>query len=295
MRKFLYIVFTLLFINGCGKNSLIITPDEEEQKVEVNYLNETESVIDFLNCAQTGILTSEMMNPPGLIVLSYSKFIDESGNTYDTTLAYAVFRDLSSPPINIGRWREGKGLDIGEVYLENIKLEKSTRKLKIPSPPHGRMDTALGFEYKLKIQNFDFKHSSSHKFQIVDKSGNKQILELNTPDKKEIETLSKYDKKRLKIKFKTKTDSLNIIISTPVEETFKPIMILKMKNLSDSEVKIDSTVINLIPAEYRQNYLLFSIVDKQQKEIFLNINIAGYPRAVLGFASSTIYFKVDPR
>lgn len=291
MRRLIYIVSALLIINGCGKNSLIITPDEEEQNVEVNYLNETESVIDFLNCAQTGILTSEMINPPGLIVLSYSKFIDESGNTYDTTFAYAVFRDLNSPPFDIGRWRERKGLDIGEVYLENIKLEKSTRKLKTPSSPHGRMDTIYGFEYKLKIQNFNFKHSSSHKFQIVDKSGNKQTLELNTPDKKEIEKLSKDDKKKLKIKLKSKTDSLNIIISAPVEGTFKPIMMLKMKDLSDSEVKIDSTVINLIPAEYRQNYLLFSIVDEQKKIL----NVAGYPRTVLGFVSSTIYFKVDPR
>ncbi len=291
MKKFLYIAFTLLILNGCGKNSLIITPDEEEQKIEVNYLNETESNIDFLNCAQTGLLTSEMMNPPGLIVLSYSKFIDESGSTYDTIFAYAVFRDLNSPPIDIGRWRERKGLDIGEVYLENIKLEKSTRKFKIPSHPHGRMDTTYGFEYKLKLQNFDFKHSSSHKFQIVDKSENKQTLEFNTPSKKEIETLSKDDKKKLKIKLKTKTDSLKIIISAPVEETSKPIMMLKIKNLSGSEFKIDSTIINLIPAEYRQNYLLFSILDEQRKIV----NVLGYPRMVLGFISSTIYFKVDLR
>ncbi len=291
MKKFLYIALTLLILNGCGKNSLIITPDEEEQKIEVNYLNETESTIDFLNCAQTGLLTSEMMNPPGLIVLSYSKFIDESGNTYDTTFAYAVFRDLNSPPINIGRWRERRGLDIGEIYFENIKLEKSTRKFKIPSHPHGRMDTAYGFEYKLKIQNFDFKHSSSHKFQIVDKAGNKQTLEFNTPSKKEIETLSKDDKKKIKIKLKTKTDSLKIIISAPVDETFKPIMMLKIKNLSGSELKIDSTVINLIPSEHRQNYLLFSILDEQRKIV----NVLGYPRTVLGFVSSTIYFKVDLR
>lgn len=293
MKKILCITFTLLILNGCGKNSLIITSeeDEEERKIEVNYLNETESIIDFLNPAQTGLLTSEMMKPPGLIVLSYSKFIDESGNSYDTTFAYAVFRDLHSPPINIGRWSERKGLDLGEIYLENIKLEKSTRKFKDPSYHHGRMDTSYGFEYKLKTQDFEFKHSSSHKFQIVDKSGNKQTLEFNTPGEKEIETLPKYEDKKLKIKLKTKTDSLNIIISAPVEETFKPIMILKIKNLSGSEIKIDSTVINLIPAEYRQNYLMFSIVDERRKMV----NVAGYREMVLGFASSTLYFKVDLR
>lgn len=296
MKRLLYIALAFTIINGCGKNPITIEPvDEEKQKTEVIYLDETESVIEFLNSAQTGLTTSEMMSSPGLVVLSYSQFIDESGNSYDTTFAYAVFRDLNSPPINIGHWQERRGTDIGDVYLENLKLEKSTRKMRMSPRSHGQMDTIYGFEYKLKTKNFEFKHSSNHKFKIIDRSGNEKTFTLKTPDKKEIISFPEYDGRNLAIKLKTKTDSLNLIINIPITtedgETFKPIMMLRIKVLSSSNVKIDSTVINLIPAEYRQSYLVFSIVE-QQKGI---LDVPGYSGKVLGFVSSTIYFKVKLR
>ncbi|MFN3134976.1 MAG: hypothetical protein ACK44H_05320, partial [Candidatus Kryptonium sp.] len=93
MKKVFYIIIIFALI-GCGKNSLIIPPEEDEKfNVEVDYLDETESVVEFLNSAQTGLLTSEMMKPMGLVVLSHSQFISESGDRYDTTFAYALFRD----------------------------------------------------------------------------------------------------------------------------------------------------------------------------------------------------------
>ncbi|CUS99924.1 hypothetical protein JGI3_01674 [Candidatus Kryptobacter tengchongensis] len=295
MKKIIYIILALGLL-GCSKNPLIITPEEEEKfNLEVIYLDETEPVIEFLNSAQTGLLTSEMMGPGGLVVLSYYQFVDDFGNRYDTTLAYALFRDMSSPPINMGRWRERKGLDLGDVYLENIKLEKSTREMRTPQQHHARMDTSYGVEYKLKITNFDFKHSKNHKFKIINKTGLEQNFELNTPDKKEFESLPEYDGKNLKLKFKSKTDSLNIIVNIPLstQDKFvtKPVMMLKFKNLSDSKIKIDSTIINLIPSEYRRNYLIFSIVQERKSDI----NILGYPGNVKGFVSSTLYFKVNLR
>ncbi len=292
MKKIFNIAFALILISGCGKNSIIVPP-EITQETEIVYLsNETESVIEFLNPAQTGLMTSEMMDTQGFVMLSYSQFVDETGNYYDTTIAYAVFRDLNSSPINIGHWRERKGLDMGDIYLEDIKLEKSTRRMRMPQHHH-QMDTAYGFEYKLKTVNFDFKHSSKHKFKIVDKIGNERIFEIETPSKKELDALPEYDGKNLEIKLKTKSDSVNIIINAPADgETFKPIMMLKIKNLPDSKIKIDSTTINLIPAEYRQNYLVFSIVEKRRKKI---VDIPEYPGNVLGFASSTLYFKVKLR
>lgn len=297
MKKFLHIILALIVIfNGCGKNSLIITPtDEEKQQTEVVYLDETESIIDFLTPVQTGILNSEMMNSPGLVVLSYSQFIDEFGNRFDTTLAYAVFRDLNSPPINMGRWQERKGIDIGDVYLENIKFEKDFRKMRNPMGHHGRADTSYGFEYRIKIKNFDFKHSSKHKFKIVDKSGIERNFELDTPNKNEIDGSPEYDGKSLKIKFKTKTDSLSILINAPFEingETiFKPVMILKIKNQFGSKINIDANTLNLIPPEYRKSYLVLSIV--QSRKSF--ISIPNYQFKVSGLVTSTLYFKMDLR
>ncbi len=294
MRKVFYIIIALALI-GCGKNSLIITPEEDEKlNVEVIYLDETEPVVEFLNSAQTGLLTSEMMNSMGLIVLSYSQFVSELGNKYDTTLAYALFRDAQSPPIIMGRWRERKGLDIGDLYLENIKLEKSQRKIKIPSQ-HPRVDPSYGVEYKFKATNFEFKHSAKHKFKIITKSGSEFFFELDTPDKKEIDDLPKYDGENLKFKFKLKTDTLTIVINVPLpgedEFTMKPVIMLKFKNLNSPKVQIGSEILRLIPDEYKQNYLIFSIVQKYQK----SVNVPGYSENAVAFVSSTLYFKVKLR
>ncbi|MEN3038457.1 MAG: hypothetical protein ABDI07_04770 [Candidatus Kryptonium sp.] len=298
MKKFLFphIFSLIVLLGGCGKDSIIITPPEEENfKIEVIYLDETESVVEFLNPAKTGLLTSETMHPPSLIMLSYSQFIDNFGNKYDTTFTYALFRDMNSPPINMGRWRERRGLDIGDIYVENTKLEKSIRKIRIPPYYHGQMDTSYGIEYKLKIANFNFKHSAKHRFKIVDKSGSEKTFELETPDRKELEGLPEYTGKDLKFKLKSRADSLNIIVSAPSyqenESNLKPIMILKLKNLSTQKIKIDSSIINLIPNEYRQNYLIFSIVQERKR----NINIPGFPENITSFTSSILYFKVKFR
>lgn len=294
MKKILYITLAFLLLS-CFKNSLIITPEEGKYNVEVVYLDETESVIEFLNSSQIGLLTSETITPAGLIVLSHYQFIDDFDSVHDTTLAYAVFRDINSPPINIGRWLERKGLDIGDIYLENLKLEKSIRKMRSPIQHQARADTNYGIEYKLKTTNFEFKHSKKHKFRIVNKFGTEQSFELNTPDKKDFETSPKYNNKKLILKFKSRLDSLNILISVPLrtDDKFsaKPLMILKFKNLSDSKVEIDSSIINLIPNEYRQNYLLFTIVQTYKS----NLNIAGYQGNVKTFISSTLYFKINLR
>ncbi|CUS76695.1 hypothetical protein JGI7_02315 [Candidatus Kryptonium thompsonii] len=296
MKKVFYIII-ILALFGCGKNSLIIPPDEDGKlNVEVNYLDETEPVIEFINSAQTGILTSEMMNPMGLIVLSYSQFISESGSRYDTTVAYALFRDVNSPPIDMGRWRERRGLDIGDIYLENVKLEKSFRKMRIPSQGHhGRMDSIYGMEYKLKTTNFEFKHSAKHKFKIVNKSGLEYSFDLDTPDKKDLENLPEYDGENLKFKLKLKADSLDIVVNTPLpdegEFAMKPIMMLKFKNLNTQKIQIGPNILKLIPDEYKQNYLIFSIVQKYQR----SISIPDYQGNVTGFVSSTLYFKVKLR
>jgi hypothetical protein len=294
MKKVFYITLVSLML-GCGKNSLIINPtNEETQKTEVLYLDESEPVIEFLNPFQTGMMNSEMMSNPGLLVLSYSQFIND-GRTYDTTLAYALFRDMNSPPINIGRWQERKGMDIGEIYIENLKLEKSTRKIRMHfGPPHGRMDTSYGFEYVMKTQNFDFKHSSKHKVKIINKSGNEQVFEISTPGKVTIDGSPEYDGKKLKIKFKTKVDSLNLIlnaVSTYDTSTFKPVMMLKIKTTSASKIELDSSVLSLIPSELRQRELIFSIVQVKRE----NIRISGYFGNVLTFVSSTLYFRVNLR
>jgi hypothetical protein len=294
MKKVFYITFVSLML-GCGKNSLIINPtNEETQKTEVLYLDESEPVIEFLNPFQTGMMNSEMMSNPGLLVLSYSQFIND-GRTYDTTLAYALFRDMNSPPINIGRWQERKGMDIGEIYIENLKLEKSTRKIRMHfGPPHGRMDTSYGFEYVMKTQNFDFKHSSKHKVKIINKSGDEQVFEISTPGKVTIDGSPEYDGKKLKIKFKTKVDSLNLIlnaVSTYDTSTFKPVMMLKIKTTSASKIELDSSVLSLIPSELRQRELIFSIVQVKRE----NIRISGYFGNVLTFVSSTLYFRVNLR
>jgi hypothetical protein len=294
MKKVFYITFVSLML-GCGKNSLIINPtNEETQKTEVLYLDESEPVIEFLNPFQTGMMNSEMMSNPGLLVLSYSQFLND-GRTYDTTLAYALFRDMNSPPINIGRWQERKGMDIGEIYIENLKLEKSTRKIRMHfGPPHGRMDTSYGFEYVMKTQNFDFKHSSKHKVKIINKSGDEQVFEISTPGKVTIDGSPEYDGKKLKIKFKTKVDSLNLIlnaVSTYDTSTFKPVMMLKIKTTSASKIELDSSVLSLIPSELRQRELIFSIVQVKRE----NIRISGYFGNVLTFVSSTLYFRVNLR
>jgi hypothetical protein len=294
MKKVFYITLVSLML-GCGKNSLIINPtNEETQKTEVLYLDESEPVIEFLNPFQTGMMNSEMMSNPGLLVLSYSQFIND-GRTYDTTLAYALFRDMNSPPINIGRWQERKGMDIGEIYIENLKLEKSTRKIRMHfGPPHGRMDTSYGFEYVMKTQNFDFKHSSKHKVKIINKSGDEQVFEISTPGKVTIDGSPEYDGKKLKIKFKTKVDSLNLIlnaVSTYDTSTFKPVMMLKIKTTSASKIELDSSVLSLIPSELRQRELIFSIVQVNRE----NIRISGYFGNVLTFVSSTLYFRVNLR
>jgi hypothetical protein len=294
MKKVFYITLVSLML-GCGKNSLIINPtNEETQKTEVLYLDESEPVIEFLNPFQTGMMNSEMMSNPGLLVLSYSQFIND-GRTYDTTLAYALFRDMNSPPINIGRWQERKGMDIGEIYIENLKLEKSTRKIRMHfGPPHGRMDTSYGFEYVMKTQNFDFKHSSKHKVKIINKSGDEQVFEISTPGKVTIDGSPEYDGKKLKIKFKTKVDSLNLIlnaVSTYDTSTFKPVMMLKIKTTSASKIELDSSVLSLIPSELRQRELIFSIVQVKRE----NIRISGYFGNVLTFVSSTLYFRVNLR
>lgn len=295
MKKVFYIALVSL-IFGCGKNSLIINPiDEETQKTEVLYLDESEPVIEFLNPFQTGMMNSEMMSTPGLFVLSYSQFINEIGETFDTTLAYALFRDMSSPPINIGRWQERKGIDIGEIYIENFKLEKSTRKIRMHfGPPHGRMDTSYGFEYVMKTQNFNFKHSSKHRIKVIDKAGREQLFEISTPAKLTIDGSPEYDGKKLKIKFKTKVDSINLIlsaISTYNSSTFKPVMMLKIKAPSTSKIELDSSVLSLIPAELRQKELIFSIVQAKKE----NIRISGYFGDLLTFVSSTLYFRVNLR
>jgi hypothetical protein len=294
MKKVFYITIVSLML-GCGKNSLIINPtNEETQKTEVLYLDESEPVIEFLNPFQTGMMNSEMMSNPGLLMLSYSQFIND-GRTYDTTLAYALFRDMNSPPINIGRWQERKGMDIGEIYIENLKLEKSTRKIRMHfGPPHGRMDTSYGFEYVMKTQNFDFKHSSKHKVKIINKSGDEQVFEISTPGKVTIDESPEYDGKKLKIKFKTKVDSLNLIlnaVSTYDTSTFKPVMMLKIKTTSASKIELDSSVLSLIPSELRQRELIFSIVQVKRE----NIRISGYFGNVLTFVSSTLYFRVNLR
>jgi hypothetical protein len=294
MKKVFYITLVSLML-GCGKNSLIINPtNEETQKTEVLYLDESEPVIEFLNPFQTGMMNSEMMSNPGLLVLSYSQFIND-GRTYDTTLAYALFRDMNSPPINIGRWQERKGMDIGEIYIENLKLEKSTRKIRMHfGPPHGRMDTSYGFEYVMKTQNFDFKHSSKYKVKIINKSGDEQVFEISTPGKVTIDGSPEYDGKKLKIKFKTKVDSLNLIlnaVSTYDTSTFKPVMMLKIKTTSASKIELDSSVLSLIPSELRQRELIFSIVQVKRE----NIRISGYFGNVLTFVSSTLYFRVNLR
>jgi hypothetical protein len=294
MKKVFYITLVSLML-GCGKNSLIINPtNEETQKTEVLYLDESEPVIEFLNPFQTGMMNSEIMSNPGLLVLSYSQFIND-GRTYDTTLAYALFRDMNSPPINIGRWQERKGMDIGEIYIENLKLEKSTRKIRMHfGPPHGRMDTSYGFEYVMKTQNFDFKHSSKHKVKIINKSGDEQVFEISTPGKVTIDGSPEYDGKKLKIKFKTKVDSLNLIlnaVSTYDTSTFKPVMMLKIKTTSASKIELDSSVLSLIPSELRQRELIFSIVQVKRE----NIRISGYFGNVLTFVSSTLYFRVNLR
>jgi hypothetical protein len=294
MKKVFYITLVSLML-GCGKNSLIINPtNEETQKTEVLYLDESEPVIEFLNPFQTGMMNSEMMSNPGLLVLSYSQFIND-GRTYNTTLAYALFRDMNSPPINIGRWQERKGMDIGEIYIENLKLEKSTRKIRMHfGPPHGRMDTSYGFEYVMKTQNFDFKHSSKHKVKIINKSGDEQVFEISTPGKVTIDGSPEYDGKKLKIKFKTKVDSLNLIlnaVSTYDTSTFKPVMMLKIKTTSASKIELDSSVLSLIPSELRQRELIFSIVQVKRE----NIRISGYFGNVLTFVSSTLYFRVNLR
>jgi hypothetical protein len=294
MKKVFYITLVSLML-GCGKNSLIINPtNEETQKTEVLYLDESEPVIEFLNPFQTGMMNSEMMSNPGLLVLSYSQFLND-GRTYDTTLAYALFRDMNSPPINIGRWQERKGMDIGEIYIENLKLEKSTRKIRMHfGPPHGRMDTSYGFEYVMKTQNFDFKHSSKHKVKIINKSGDEQVFEISTPGKVTIDGSPEYDGKKLKIKFKTKVDSLNLIlnaVSTYDTSTFKPVMMLKIKTTSASKIELDSSVLSLIPSELRQRELIFSIVQVKRE----NIRISGYFGNVLTFVSSTLYFRVNLR
>ncbi|MCX7762070.1 MAG: hypothetical protein N2252_04425 [Candidatus Kryptonium sp.] len=297
MKKFpFHYIVSLIVLFGCGKDSIIITPPEEENfKVEVVYLDETESIVEFLNPAQTGLLTSETMRPPSLIMLSYSQFIDDLGNKYDTTFAYALFRDMNSPPINMGRWRERRGLDIGDIYVENTKLEKSIRKIRTPSHYHGWMDTSYGIEYKLKMVNFNFKHSAKHRFKIIDKSGSERVFELETPDKKELEGLPEHAGKGLKLKLKSRADSLDIIVSVPLyqenESIIKPIMILKFKNLFTQKIKIDSSIVNLIPNEYRQSYLIFSIVQGRKR----NINIPGFPENIMSFTSSTLYFKVKFR
>jgi hypothetical protein len=294
MKKVFYITLVSLML-GCGKNSLIINPtNEETQKTEVLYLDESEPVIEFLNPFQTGMMNSEMMSNPGLLVLSYSQFIND-GRTYDTTLAYALFRDMNSPPINIGQWQERRGIDIGEIYIENLKLEKSTRKIRMHfGPPHGRMDTSYGFEYVMKTQNFDFKHSSKHKVKIINKSGDEQVFEISTPGKVTIDGSPEYDGKKLKIKFKTKVDSLNLIlnaVSTYDTSTFKPVMMLKIKTTSASKIELDSSVLSLIPSELRQRELIFSIVQVKRE----NIRISGYFGNVLTFVSSTLYFRVNLR
>jgi hypothetical protein len=294
MKKVFYITLVSLML-GCGKNSLIINPtNEETQKTEVLYLDESEPVIEFLNPFQTGMMNSEIMSNPGLLVLSYSQFIND-GRTYDTTLAYALFRDMNSPPINIGQWQERKGMDIGEIYIENLKLEKSTRKIRMHfGPPHGRMDTSYGFEYVMKTQNFDFKHSSKHKVKIINKSGNEQVFEISTPGKVTIDGSPEYDGKKLKIKFKTKVDSLNLIlnaVSTYDTSTFKPVMMLKIKTTSASKIELDSSVLSLIPSELRQRELIFSIVQVKRE----NIRISGYFGNVLSFVSSTLYFRINLR
>ncbi len=281
---------------GCGKNSLIINPsDEETQETEVLYLDESEPVVEFLNPFQTGMMNSEMMSTPGLLLLSYSQFVNEIGKTFDTTLAYALFRDMSSPPINIGHWQERKGIDIGEIYIENFKLEKSTRKIRMHfGPPHGRMDTSYGFEYVMKTQNFDFKHSSKHKVRVINKSGDEQVFEISTPVKVTIDGSPEYDGKKLKIRFKTKVDSINLIlnaVSTYDPSTFKPVMMLKIKAPSATKIEIDSSVLSLIPMELRQRELIFSIVQAKKE----NIRISGYFGNVLTFVSSTLYFKVNLR
>jgi hypothetical protein len=294
MKKVFYITLVSLML-GCGKNSLIINPtNEETQKTEVLYLDESEPVIEFLNPFQTGMMNSEMMSNPGLLVLSYSQFIND-GRTYDTTLAYALFRDMNSPPINIGRWQERRGIDIGEIYIENLKLEKSTRKIRMHfGPPHGRMDTSYGFEYVMKTQNFDFKHSSKHKVKIINKSGDEQVFEISTPGKVTIDGSPEYDGKKLKIKFKTKVDSLNLILNAVSKydtSTFKPVMMLKIKTTSASKIELDSSVLSLIPSELRQRELIFSIVQVKRE----NIKISGYFGNVLTFVSSTLYFRVNLR
>ncbi len=294
MKKVFYITLVSLML-GCGKNSLIINPtNEETQKTEVLYLDESEPVIEFLNPFQTAMMNSEMISNPGLLVLSYSQFLND-GRTYDTTLAYALLRDMNSPPINIGRWQERKGMDIGEIYIENLKLEKSTRKIRMHfGPPHGRMDTSYGFEYVMKTQNFDFKHSSKHKVKIINKSGDEQVFEISTLGKVTIDGSPEYDGKKLKIKFKTKVDSLNLIlnaVSTYDTSTFKPVMMLKIKTTSASKIELDSSVLSLIPSELRQRELIFSIVQVKRE----NIRISGYFGNVLTFVSSTLYFRVNLR
>jgi hypothetical protein len=186
-------------------------------------------------------------------------------------------------------------MDIGEIYIENLKLEKSTRKIRMHfGPPHGRMDTSYGFEYVMKTQNFDFKHSSKHKVKIINKSGNEQVFEISTPGKVTIDGSPEYDGKKLKIKFKTKVDSLNLIlnaVSTYDTSTFKPVMMLKIKTTSASKIELDSSVLSLIPSELRQRELIFSIVQVKRE----NIRISGYFGNVLTFVSSTLYFRVNLR
>lgn len=110
-----------------------------------------------------------------------------------------------------------------------------------------------------------------------------------------MENLPEYDGENLKFKLKLKADSLDIVVNTPLpdegEFAMKPIMMLKFKNLNTQKIQIGPNILKLIPDEYKQNYLIFSIVQKYQR----SISIPDYQGNVTGFVSSTLYFKVKLR
>jgi hypothetical protein len=236
------------------------------------------------------------------MILSYYRYVDESRNIRDTTIAYAVFRDKRFPisVVWAGKYREFRGIDVGDVYVDDFKLVKARRRLRrlvmMPIHPPIPPDTAsYGVEYRMKSDDFKFKHRSTHTWMIKWKGGGQVSLKVETPEKPDIGFL-RYNRDKNVIEFgiRSKLDSIFILLNASVERDkmlmMKPVLLIRVRNPGDV-VRIEPKILRMIPPHMRARKITLTIVQFKSR-IF---RIPGYKDKVLGYVSSTLSFKIKLR
>lgn len=279
------LLFLTLSLTGCEKPGPI-----ELQEKGTSEVTEVEPVaVGFFDDADTtGLLASEREQYFAELVLAGIRY-DTPTDSHTVALARGIFQDKGDSLIIRGK-KVYRTLDVGEIFIDGLRLNKLQRRIKFILPILPPVDTSVGVYYHLQSrdgiggQGFRYLDSHRYEWEVVNTAGTSRILTLSAP---ELLVTSPHprnvvsQRSGLTVTWRGGEESVELLVhARETGGTLRPVLKLRLRN-AERRVHLAPKILRLLPVDRYQQFV-FSFISRSRSET----TVAGYPDAVLVHSAS---------